>query len=193
MNTIIAGRFEQQQGAERAVNALADTGFPRDRIVTFFVNSAGQHDVHGTPGDPDASAGAHHAGAGAVAGAAAGTGVGMVVGLATLPVLGPAAPLAGAAIGAYVGSFAGALENLGSPAVGPETRVEPEPCQEEAIPRKSGLLVAVDAPSPLEQASAISVLRAQGAKDLERSHGSIAQSRWDDFDPLSTPSFVVGA
>ena len=190
MNTIIAGRFDEQARAEQAVTALEATGFPHDQIATFFVNPAGRHDLHGTRRDPEASAGAHHAGAGALAGAATGTGVGTVVGLATMPVLGPGAALAGAAIGAGVGSLAGALEQMGDPGRPVEESASSEPSPDEAPPRKSGMFVAVGAASSSEQANAITVLRAQGAADLERAQGSISQSQWNDFDPLSTPAMV---
>jgi len=54
MNTIIAGRFDEQARAERAVTALEETGFLRERMATFFVNPSGQHDLRGTAQDPDA-------------------------------------------------------------------------------------------------------------------------------------------
>jgi len=190
MNTIIAGRFDEQARAEQAITALEATGFQRDQIATFFVNPAGQHDFHGTAQDPEASAGAHHAGAGASAGAAAGTGVGTVVGLATTPVLGPGGALVGAAIGAYVGSLAGALQQMGVPE-GPDGKfANSTESRDEAPSRKSGMLVATGAVSSSEEASAITVLRAQGAVDIERAQGRITQSLWDDFDPLRSPTLV---
>jgi hypothetical protein len=191
MNTIIAGRFDEQARAEQAVTALEATGFPHDQIATFFVNPAGRHDLHGTRRDPEASAGANHAGA--LAGAAIGTGVGTVVGLATMPVLGPGAALAGAAVGAGVGSLAGALEQMGDPGRPVEKSASSEPSPDEAPPRNSGMFVAVGAASSSEQANAITVLRAQGAADMERAQGSISQSQWNDFDPLSTPAMVTVA
>jgi hypothetical protein len=193
MNTIIAGRFDEQARAEQAITALEASGFPRDQIATFFVNPAGQHDLHGTTQDPEASAGAHHAGAGAAVGAATGTGVGTVVGLATMPVLGPVAALAGAAVGAYVGSLVGALEQMSDPERPADKSVYSEPGPDEAPPRKSGMLVAVGAATSPEQTSAITVLRAQGAADIERAQGSITQSQWNDFDPLSPPDWVTAA
>jgi len=84
MNTIIVGRFAEQAQADRTVAALSEAGFPPSRTATLFVNPPGQYDRHGTPRDPDASAGAHHAGTGAAAGAAAGTGIGTAVGVATI-------------------------------------------------------------------------------------------------------------
>jgi phage tail tape-measure protein len=191
MNTIIAGRFDAQAPAERAVTALEATGFPRERIATFFVNPAGQQDVHGTRQDPEASAGAHQAGAGAAAGVVSGASVGAVLGLATIPVLGPIGPLAGSAIGGYVGSLVGALDQLGEPERVGEKTPRSDANDDEVPARKSGMLVAVGAATSLEQVSAITVLRAQGATDMETAHGNIAQSRWNDFDPLSTPSWVT--
>ena len=190
MNTIIAGRFDEQARAEQAMTVLATTGFQRDRIATFFVNPAGRHDLHGTTRDPGASAGAHHAGAGAAAGAATGAGAGAVVGLATMPVLGPVAALAGAGIGAYIGSLTGALEKTGDPVRAAGEFANSEQSRDEAPARKSGMFVAVGVSSSSEEANAITVLRAEGAVDVERAQGRITQSQWNDFDPLSTPALV---
>jgi len=193
MSAIIAGRFDQQARAAEAIVVLEATGFGSEQIATFFVNPPGQHDLHGTNRDPDASAGAHHAGAGAAAGAATGSGVGAAVGLATVPVLGPAGPLVSAAIGAYVGSLAGALKQTGDSERAAGESANSERLRDEAPPRKSGVLVAVSTASPAAEASAVSVLRARGAADIERAQGSITQSHWNDFDPLRPPTLVVAA
>ncbi len=193
LNAIIAGRFDEQTRAATAMTALAAAGFQADQIATFFVNPAGRHDLHGTPRDPEASAGAHHAGEGAMVGTATGTGVGAAVGLVTMPVLGPVAALAGAGIGAYIGSLAGALAQTGTPAQPAGESARSEQSRDEAPPRKSGMFVAVGAASSLEEASAITVLRAQGAADIERAQGNITQSQWNDFDPLSTPALLTVA
>jgi hypothetical protein len=37
MNTIIAGRFEEQARADKAVTALGEAGFPTSQTATFFV------------------------------------------------------------------------------------------------------------------------------------------------------------
>jgi len=191
MHTIIAGRFDEQLQADQAVSALGVTGFAPEQIATFFVNPAGQHALSGTHEDPNASAGAHHAAAGAVTGALAGTGLGLAAGLATIPILGPGAALAGAAVGAYVGSFGGALNQLKEPGTDNEAPADSEPVLEEAAPRKSGMFVAVDAGTSSEQASAITVLHEQGAVDIEQTQGSIVHSEWIDFDPLSAPALVT--
>ena len=190
MNIIIAGRFDEQVQAEAAVAALEQSGFSLDRIAKFFVNPPGQHAVHGTVHDPDASAGAHHAGTGAATGAVKGSGVGGIVGLAAAPLLGPAGPIAGAAIGAYVGSLAGALDGMEDPARGKPKSGDPELAIDEVPPRKSGMLIGVGVGTEAEQAKAIAVLRAQGVHDIERAEGNIAHGDWRDFDPLSPPALV---
>jgi len=194
MSTIIAGRFDETVQAEQAVAALQTKGFPGDRIASFFVNPAGAHDLSGTHRDPQASAGAHHADVGAIVGALGGTGVGAVAGLITAPVLGPGAALLGAAVGAYVGSFHGALDQLDDPAEAAkkptEETAETGTRPDEAPSRKAGVLVAVSAATAPEQADAIGVLQAQSAEDIERAEGSISDSDWPDFDPLSPPVLV---
>ena len=52
------------------------------------------------------------------------------------------------------------------------------------------MLIGVSTGSEAEQASAIAVLRAQGAHDIERAEGNIAHGDWRDFDPLSPPALV---
>ena len=144
MSTIIAGRFEEQSAADAATHALEAAGFSSNRISKFFVTPPGMHDVHGTTGDPDASAGAHHAGSGAVAGATAGGGVGVLApGLRRRRWAGRRSP-----------APRSARMSVRSPAC--STRLpdpsrkptSPEQPAEEAPPRKSGVLVAVDATTP---------------------------------------------
>ena len=190
MGTIVAGRFEEQTQADAAVSALVQAGFSTDRIAKFYVTSPGQHALHGTVHDPEASAGAHHAGTGAATGAVKGSGVGAVLGLVTAPLLGPAGPIAGAAIGAYVGSLAGALDATEDPKRGQPGAGIPELDIDEVAPRRSGMLVGVSIGSDAEQASAIEVLRAQGALDIEKAEGNIAYGDWRDFDPLRPPALV---
>jgi hypothetical protein len=190
MKTIMAGRFVEQAQAERAGVALEAAGCQRSQIAIFFVNPPGQHDRSGTQRDPDASAGAHHAGAGAAEGAAAGSGVGAVMGLVAVPVMGPGGPMVGAAIGAYVGSFAGALESMEAPGKVPEESVASQRNRDEAIPRKGGMLVAVSVATPLDEERAIAVLRAQGAIDIEIAQGTITESQWNDFNPLRAPQLI---
>ena len=42
MSTIIAGRFEEEAKARHAPEVLESSGFPAERITTFFVTPAGQ-------------------------------------------------------------------------------------------------------------------------------------------------------
>ena len=62
---------------------------------------------------------------------------------------------------------------------------------EESPPiRHSGMVVAVEVMGGENEASAIDILRALGAVDIERAAGTIADGDWPDFDPLSAPQLV---
>jgi hypothetical protein len=191
MSTIIAGHFRELASAEQARADLAAAGFALDQLATFFVSPAGQHDLTSIGGDEDASAGAEDAGGGAVSGAAIGGAIGVAVGLSAMAELGPAAAFAGGGVGAYVGSLFGAVGNMrGESGVvapaGADGVVPPNPH------RQSGMQVAVAAPDAAQQASAIRILRARGATDIEEPEGSIVAGDWTDFDPLSPLRRVAG-
>jgi len=192
MSTIIAGRYAELAQANHAIESLAEAAFPSDRIASFFVTPAGQHDMHGQGHDMDDSAGAENAGTGAMAGAGAGASAGAVVGLAAAPFLGPAGPVAGAAVGAYIGSLHGTLNQLDEgkqrePSAADDLDTA-EPKHEPA-PRKSGFLVAVVTDG--DDARAVEVFDATGAVDIERASGTIANGKWDDFDPVSPPDLIA--
>lgn len=191
MNTIITGSFRQQAEALHAMSALAGAGFPVDRTTSFFVSPAGQHDLTPIGGDEAASPGMADAGGGAVTGAAIGGAVGVAVGLATLPVLGPGAAVAGVGVGAYVGSLYGALGNSEDYADGAPQRGGDE-LPRAAPARKSGMLVAVSAPTSAQQNDAIRILRDLGATDIECSEGDIVAGAWSDFNPLAPLRLVAG-
>jgi hypothetical protein len=191
MCIIITGNFKQQEAAQRALSALANAGFEADDTTTFFVNPPGQHDRYRLGGDEDESPGTEDAPQGSAAGAAIGSGVGVVVGLATMPVLGPAAPIAGAGVGAYVGSLYGALGNTHGKA-NTETHDELQEQRYRDPTRQSGVLVAVAAPAPKQQATAIRILRAHGATDIECPEGTIVAGDWTDFNPLTPLQRIVG-
>ena len=72
MTTIIAGNFQQQDGAQQALAALHSAGFPAAQTTTFFVNPPGQHDRFPIGGDKDESPGTEDAKGGTAAGAAIG-------------------------------------------------------------------------------------------------------------------------
>lgn len=194
MTTLIAGRFSQQEHAENASAQLVRSGFsPRDMSL-FYVNPQGQHDIHPIGGDRDESPGTHHASSGAVVGAAGGVGMGTLVGAATLPVLGPAGPLLGAAIGAYTGSLVGALNTMKKHeehdenadmahqqhAEAREEGIESD--EENAHPRKAGVLLAVAVATPEQRASAINILGST-ALEVEEAEGQLQNGQWTDFDP----------
>lgn len=190
MTTIITGNFQHQDDARRAWSDLLGAGFGADQMTTFFVNPPGQHDLYPIGGDEDESPGTENAAAGAASGAAFGGAIGVAVGIATLPVLGPVAPAAGAGVGAYVGSLYGALSNTDDN--NPETQSGHEELRRNEPPRRSGMLVAVSVPSSEQQDTAIRILRARGATDIERTEGNIVAGEWADFNPLAPLRLVGG-
>jgi hypothetical protein len=191
MTTIITGNFQQQDEAQRALSDLTGAGFAADHTTTFFVNPPGQHDLFPIGGDEDESPGTEHAAAGSVSGAAVGGAIGVAVGLATLPVLGLGAAVAGAGVGAYAGSLYGALGHTDDEN-NPETQAARERLRRSRPPRKSGMLVAVSAPASAQQDTAIRILRAHGATDIERPEGTIVAGDWTDFNPLTPLRLVAG-
>ncbi|HMN81038.1 MAG TPA: hypothetical protein PKA20_14040 [Burkholderiaceae bacterium] len=203
MTRIIAGRFQLQDEAREAVRRLVESGFPEDRVTTFFVNPPGRHATYPIGGDRDVSPGAEHAAPASGAGAVLGGGLGVAVGLAALPVLGPVGVAAGAGVGAYVGSLHGALSGMDESDKSnrphsaddggrrPDDPVVPnsvdvvDPAQDvQKLTRPSGMLVAVAAPEPTQSDRAVDLLRELGAVDIEASDGTISNGDWVDFDPL---------
>ena len=184
MTTIISGNFKQQDEAQQTMTDLAAAGFAADQMATFYVTPAGQHDLTAVGGDEDASPGLEDAGSGATSGAAIGGAVGVAVGIATLPVLGPGAAVAAAGVGAYVGSLYGALGNMDNKNE-PETPAASAELRRNGHARKSGMLVAVAAAAAVQQDTAIRIMRAHGATDIERPDGTIVAGDWTDFNPLA--------
>ena len=70
MTPIIAGRFEQEEQADRAADALRQQGFAIEDVTVFYLNPPGQHATFPVGGDHDKSHGATHAHSGALKGAA---------------------------------------------------------------------------------------------------------------------------
>src|SRR5215472_2231637 len=128
MTDIVAGRFEQQDDAQAAVERLLRHGFNREDVSSFFVNPPGQHARFPVGGDRNVSPGARGAGSAALIGAVIGGVLGFVFGLAAMKVYGFAAAVAGAVAGAYLGMLGGALARMqdrrttrtGAPAEVPE-------------------------------------------------------------------------
>jgi hypothetical protein len=126
-----------------------------------------------------------------VKGAGAGGTVGAVVGAAAAPLLGPAAPLVGAGVGAYVGSLQGTLNELDPGDQDAPTTDATAPPTDDPTPRKSGFFVAAEASSEDEPQKIADVLESAGGCDLERAEGTIADGKWDDFDPTTPPQRLV--
>lgn len=176
MSTIIAARFDLQDEAAHAVSVLEEAGFARERISSFFVNPAGQHDRFAVGGDRDKSPGAEHTDSGAAAGVAAGAGAGAAAGLASTPVTGPLGPALGGLVGGHLGGLVGSLAAT----------------DDDPIPRRvAGMMVAVAAEQEQQAAQAIRLLQGLAGADLERAEGNIQEGDWTDFDPLSIPQPVV--
>ena len=188
MAHIIAGRFEQQEQVQSAIEQLLSAGFPRDQISSFYVNPPGQHDLYPIGGDRDISPGAKESGDGVVRGVAAGGAIGAIgagIGMVGAGVAGPVGPLIGALVGAHLGSLVGGLSEM------KEQGESEQSSDENAAPqRKSGMLIAVGIPDDAKEADAIDVLRTLGADQIERADGSITEGSWEDFNPLSPPIFL---
>ena len=188
MARIIAGRFDTQSQAERALEALRGAGVEPREYGSFYVMPPGQHDLQPLGGDtPHHSEGTKDAGKTAGAGAAIGGVTGLVAGTAAAaagePGFAAVAAVAGAAVGAYAGSLAGAL--AGSRQSDPEQATPEAPAE-----RKAGVLVAVCTDREGLEDLAIQTLRAHGALEIERAEGQWAEGTWVDFDPRGTPQLV---
>jgi hypothetical protein len=65
-------------------------------------------------------------------------------------------------------------------------RHEPERGENWDVKRKAGMMVAVAADTPQQEADALGLLETIHAGAIERSVGTIIDGDWRDFDPLST-------
>src|SRR5438105_7184842 len=137
MATIIAGRFDTQDAANRALDALERAGFGRGDMQSFYLSPPGLYQMHPLGGDAHHDEGTTHAGktaiTGAVIGAAAGLAVGVVAAPHVAPAIAGAGALAGASVGASGSSLRGALE--GTRADDPAKASEEEPVQ-----RRGGMM-----------------------------------------------------
>jgi hypothetical protein len=184
--TIIAGNFENNTQATQAVEKLVRSGVAPDRVCVFFLSPPGQHATFPVGGDRNESPGATQSDSGALKGAALGGAIGLGAGAAASVLAGPIAVLAGLGVGAYTGSLAGAQNKAGKDESG-----KAEDRKQETM-RHAGMLVAVNVSEQTPDALAIDVLRAHGARDVERAKGAWRDGKWDDFDPLSAPQLVSG-
>jgi len=177
MSAIIAGRFDQQEQVEKAISALTDAGFPSDRISSFYLNPAGQHDIYPIGGDRDESPGARHADGGSAKGMVAGGVAGAIAGAVAIPVVGPLAVPVAAGVGAYTGSLVGALSGTSD---GPK--------REQEYLRTAGTMIAVNASlSDVATETIARIMKENNAVEVEDAEGTWAAGTWSDFDPLSIP------
>lgn len=179
MGNIIAGRFDLQTSAEEAHVELLRTGFSEAQVSTFYLSSAGQHDLTPVGGDEMKSHGAERSSRGIAEGGLAGGAVGAFIGAATIPVVGPVGPIVGALVGAHVGDLAGSLSETED-----DGATSTVPC------RHSGMMVAISTNSQEEEDTAVRVLQALNAIDIERAEGTIANGDWEDFDPRQPMQLV---
>lgn len=190
MAKIIAGRFETQSEADRAIEALKAAGFQSDEYTCFYLNPPGQHAQYPIGGDSHHDEGTKESGKSAAAAAAIGSVTGLALGTATGIALGEggltaAAAIAGAGIGGYVGALAGGL-------TGTHSGDPKKASLEEPVERAPGVIVAARVDRNGE-AQAVQALRAAGAMEIERATGEWQDGSWSDFDPRRTPDFVDGA
>src|SRR4051812_30144025 len=89
MSLIVAGTYDNNSDAERAMDEMLANGVDRSFICSFAVNPPGQHAGYPIGGDHHTSEGAKSAGSGAALGAGIGGALGLGVGLATAPLMGP--------------------------------------------------------------------------------------------------------
>jgi hypothetical protein len=182
MQTIIAGRFEQQNQVQQALAEMLRAGFAEDQISAFYVNPPGQHDRYPIGGDRDKSPGAEESEKGTSSGMATGGAVGAAVGATTTPVTGPLGAITGALVGAHLGNLVGTLDKMKDDG---ETNESPAPPL-----RHAGMMIAVSVSEPSSEPVAINLLRSLGAADIERAEGDIVDGDWKDFDPVAPPSLV---
>lgn len=164
MSTVI-GVFNDISAAEKAVKALREKGF-RDNEISIVARDdkrrqtgSGDMEVGGDFGTDSIADGTTWGGAlGGVAGLLAG------VGALAIPGIGPivaAGPLAGVLSGAVTGGVAGGLIDLGIP--------EERGRQYEENLKQGGVLAVIET-SDDKARDASSILRENGAKDVE-AHG----------------------
>ena len=189
MTTLIAGNFQQQTEAQQAMHDLQSAGFAVDQTTTFYVSSAGQHDIYPIGGDEDKSPGMEGAEAGVIPGVAVGGAIAVAVGMVTAPLLGPGAAIAGAGVGAYVGSLYGALGSIDDKSDSKTAGAVTESLHDD-LQRQSGMLVAVCAPASAQQGTAVRIMRKCGATSIDSVEGTLVGGEWIDFNPL-TPMYRV--
>lgn len=179
MSRIVVGHFQHAEQRDEALAALARAGFSPDEYGWFYLNPPGQHGLRMLGGDSASDEGASESGKGAGTAAAIGGAAGLAVG----SLGGPIGALAGAGVGAYIGSLAGALGRTHHPHVHEGTVQHPvEP------PAGPAISVCVDRPG--SEQTAIEILKAANARQIERGNGIWADGEWQDYDPREPMDIV---
>jgi len=187
MSLIVAARFDTFDAAQIAADALMKAGVAPDALHTFFVNPAGAHDRYPLGGDraadPDSKGGPF----GAVGGAAAIGVLGAVIGGVIAFAFGTSLVtiVGGAGVGAYIGSLIGAMSALGR--ARPRRSLAEAAEAKEKQGRASGVMLAVHTSAEHEMNIA-RILKEAGGIEVERAHGRWRDGKWEDFDPLTSPT-----
>ena len=180
MPNIIAAQFDDFAHADAALRDFAASSVAVSDIDHVVLGAPGRHDRYPIGGDEDADARAKEGDAGAVTGAALGGAAGAVTGIAASALLGPLGTVAAIAAGAYSGSLAGALESMGDSATA-----------DAPPPRPAGVMVMVHARTWEHRALALNTFQKNGARSVEEADGQWQHGTWADFNPVSTPQWLV--
>lgn len=183
MSSILVGQYDDFATADAVIAELRAAGISAQAIERFHLNAPGQHDLLPTGGDEDEDRNAHAGGGGAIGGAAMGAAAGLALGAVAIPIVGPFAAAAGLAIGAYTGSFAGAVSSMGG-----KSQTVPE---HEFPTRPAGVRVAVAVADEIVSSKVERALRNGDVKSIELATGNWGGGRWTDFDPVSTPHWIL--
>jgi hypothetical protein len=198
MATIIAGVFDTTAETLDVETELHAANIAADNISVFALNPPGQHALYPIGGDEDADHGARHAHTGALSGTVIGASAGLGLGAVTMAATGagPVVAVAAAAAGAYTGSLIGALNKLGETAgekhsPGEKPGDTPEETPHAGDTRHAGTMIAVNAENAGARTSAVGILQAHGAKQVEQAEGTWRDGEWVDFDPRTTPRLIA--
>jgi hypothetical protein len=179
MQTILSGRVETQECAERVMAELRERGVALGDMQAFYLTPPGQRANFPIGGDEYADHDAKEAHNGQAKGAAVGSVAGLVAGGLAAAAIPPLAPvlLAGiTGVGALAGSVAGAVSS-GRSKEESERSDDPQPQA-----RRGGLMLAVRV-TPQSEPIVREVLDDAGVGDIERATGEWRDGQWVDFEP----------
>lgn len=190
MTKTVVGLFDTREAALHSIQHLTDLGIPRDQL-SVLARGETDNDVNTLVDNNSTDSAATGATTGAIGGGVLGGALGLLVGIGALaipgvgPVLavGPLAAalgaagtttLVGAGIGAVSGGLLGALVGAGIPE-------EDASYYAEGL-RRGGTLVVAHVDDTLV-GQTYSVLRQQGAIDIDERGGEWRSEGWERFDP----------